>query len=56
MRFKIKNLLLIILICNFSTISKSANEDDIYKKYNRKSVEFIKFNKVKISSSKLRKI
>ena len=32
MRFKIKNLLIIILICNFSTISKSANEDDIYKK------------------------
>ena len=32
MRFKIKNLLIIILICSFITTSKSANEDDIYKK------------------------
>ena len=32
MRFKIKNLFIIILICSFITTSKSANEDDIYKK------------------------
>ena len=33
-----------------------AIKSPVYKKYNSKSVEFIKFNKVKISSSQLRKI
>ena len=45
MRFKIKNLLIIILICNFSTISKSANEDDIYKKIDLFSEVLDKINK-----------
>ena len=45
MKFKIKNLLIIILICNFSTISKSANEDDIYKKIDLFSEVLDKINK-----------
>ena len=45
MRFKIKNLLIIILICSFSTISKSANEDDIYKKIDLFSEVLDKINK-----------
>ena len=45
MRFKIKNLLIIVLICNFSTISKSANEDDIYKKIDLFSEVLDKINK-----------
>ena len=45
MRFKIINLLIIILICNFSTISKSANEDDIYKKIDLFSEVLDKINK-----------
>ena len=45
MKLKIKNLLIIILICNFSTISKSANEDDIYKKIDLFSEVLDKINK-----------
>ena len=45
MRFKIQSLLIIILICNFSTISKSANEDDIYKKIDLFSEVLDKINK-----------
>ncbi len=45
MRFKIKYFLIIILICNFSTISKSANEDDIYKKIDLFSEVLDKINK-----------
>ena len=45
MRFKIKYLLIIILICNFSTISKSASEDDIYKKIDLFSEVLDKINK-----------
>ena len=45
MRFKIRNLIIIILICNFSTISKSANEDDIYKKIDLFSEVLDKINK-----------
>ena len=45
MRFKIRNLLIIILICNFSTISKSENENDIYKKIDLFSEVLDKINK-----------
>jgi len=45
MRFKIKHFLIIILICNFSTISKSENENDIYKKIDLFSEVLDKINK-----------
>ena len=40
-----KKFIIIILICSFSTISKSANEDDIYKKIDLFSEVLDKINK-----------
>ena len=42
------------LISNLSHILKKNSIS--FKKYNQKSIRFVKFNKVNISSSKLRKI
>jgi nicotinate-nucleotide adenylyltransferase len=47
---KWKNSDLISSICNILVFDRS------FKKYSKKSLKFIKFNKVNISSSKLRKI
>ena len=40
-----KKLIIVILICSFSTISKSENEDDIYKKIDLFSEVLDKINK-----------
>ena len=58
---KWKNYKEILKICKIIVFDRDgyktkAIKSPVYKKYNRKSVEFIKFNKVKISSSQLRKI
>ena len=45
-----------IIVFDRDGYKTKAIKSPVYKKYNRKSVEFIKFNKVKISSSQLRKI
>ena len=58
---KWKNYKEILKICKIIVFDRDgyktkAIKSPVYKKYNRKSVEFIKFKKVKISSSQLRKI
>ena len=58
---KWKNYKEILNICKIIVFDRDgyktkAIKSPVYKKYNKKSVEFIKFNKVKISSSQLRKI
>ena len=58
---KWKNYKEILKICKIIVFDRDgyktkAIKSPVYKKYNRKSVEFIKFNKVNISSSQLRKI
>ena len=45
-----------ILVFDRDGYKSKALKSKSFKKYNKKAVEFIKFNKVNISSSKLRKI
>ena len=45
-----------IIVFDRDGYKTKAIKSPVYKKYNMKSVEFIKFNKVNISSSQLRKI
>ena len=45
-----------ILVFDRDGYKSKALKSPVYKKYHKKRVEFIKFNKVKISSSQLRKI
>ena len=45
-----------ILVFDRDGYKSKALKSSVYKKYHKKRVEFIKFNKVKISSSQLRKI
>ena len=45
-----------ILVFDRDGYKSKALKSPVYKKYHKKRLEFIKFNKVKISSSQLRKI
>jgi len=45
-----------ILVFDRNGYKSKAFRSKSFKKYNKKAVEFIKFNKVNISSSQLRKI
>ena len=53
---KIKNAKIKRIIFDRNGYKSKAFRSKSFKKYNKKAVEFIKFNKVNISSSQLRKI